>query len=137
MAWYKWVFDGIGAAVFVGLCGFLYRWLSKRRGQISGAITANDVVLLADGSSGSAVVTAQMLDSQLAVGNNISQSVEVHHYHGATVAAVEIQQTRPSPREILDAVRSAMPFDEDQVRAKYSGLEIVWRLRLESIKQFE
>jgi hypothetical protein len=113
-SWYTWAFDGVGGAavVAIGIAWYQRRSMrSDRKGSVAGSISK----------------------SQVAVGNNINQSVEVHHHHEGNRHSAEWILTEPTPRQIEKEIEAALPFDRAQVAQKYLNLSVIWKVALCSI----
>jgi hypothetical protein len=136
--WYVWAFDGVGGAAIVAACIAVYQRYSVKREQAEGrplTIVGGTNSSITSASPISASLSGPVSDSQVAVGNNISQSVEVHHHYGDPELAPALQPTTPSPEQICAAIFDATPFDRQHTRDKYQGIEVVWRTQLFGISR--
>lgn len=123
-----WLFDGVGGAAAIALAGGIYNRF--RRGKVNRPATATSVK--ANNSIGTAIVTAPIADSQIAVGSNITQSNQHHHYH-ATAEPI-LKNSEPTTQQILEYLRSLAPFDQAAACQKYQGLRVKWNLSLEGLR---
>jgi hypothetical protein len=128
--WYSWAFDGVAGAAVVGIGIAAYqRYASKAdRSGSSPRVSARKNSLAAYESPVSADMTGPIIDSQVAVGSNISQSVAVHHHYGKDEIPQKWISTEPTPIQILREIDAASPFDREHARKKYEGLIVVWEV---------
>lgn len=130
MHWYEWVFSGIGATLLALLVSYLAA--KSRAGRNASRVLSAE--------NGGIALSGSFSASPVAVGENIAQSVEVHHHHHGSSGEMAIQQwlaSKPSPGQIIRDIDSAAPFDQEQVRKKYQGLPIRWEVQYSSISREE
>lgn len=135
-SWYVWVFSGVGGTALVSASIAVYqRYSARPSGKIkSTTVSAGSSSPAVIESPGSLIVAAPVTDSPVAVGSNITQSVEVHHHHNESRDSEEWKSTEPTPTQILREVSLALPFDKDHARQKYENLHVVWETSICSVK---
>jgi hypothetical protein len=124
-----------GGAVVVAIVGALYQRLRPKSHPASkqASISGTGNALMVAESPGGVSVLAPISNSPIAVGQNVSQSVEVHHHYERPGQLGELLQTRPTPAEIFDELKSVMPFDLHHSREKYRGLSVTWKVILGAV----
>ena len=133
--WYVWAFDGVAGAAVVGIGIAVYQRYSSKQDRAStpsAASTGKNSPVVVD-SPGSAILTAPVTDSQVAVGNNITQSVEVHHHHSENGDSAKWTPTKPTPPQIIREIWDSLPFNRDRIRENYTGLSVVWETSIANV----
>jgi hypothetical protein len=131
--WYSWAFDGVAGAAVVAVGIAMYQRYSSRSDRlINGhSVSAGKGSSTVSESHVNASLIGPIAESQVAVGSNISQSVEVHHHYPENGNSQKWTPTEPTPIEILQEIDAALPFDQDHARKKYiNSLIVVWEVSL-------
>jgi hypothetical protein len=136
---YVWAFDGVGGAAAVAAGVAVYqRYSARKRPKIEApTVTAQAHSLAVVESPGSLILAAPVTDSPVAVGSNISQTVEVHHHHGMTDNPNEWTPTEPTPSGIMQEIAATLPFDQEHAREKYIALSVRWATSLVKVVRRE
>ena len=129
MPWYTWVFDGIGGAIVVACIGFVVRKLFFKPNNNSHLVVVDSSIH----SPTSVAISAPVSDASLAIGNNISQQLSVHHHYGLSDPEQELGASQPTPLQIVDDLVSMSPFDRLHANQKYLQLKVVWPVTLQSL----
>jgi hypothetical protein len=116
MPWYEWAFSGIGATLLGGV-GFLVRRALSKSQAATLSVSA---------------VLHSVSDSNVAVGNNVSQQI-VHHHHVPNQSLESLKASEPSPAQIMAALFALPPFGRHQAAESYQGLPVLWPLTLLTI----
>ena len=126
-----------GAAVVTVGIAVYQRYSTKADPQISDhSVSAGKNSTIVSESPVSAGVTGPIADSQVAVGSNINQSVEVHHHYPDNGYSQKWAPTGPTPIQILREIDATLPFDQDHARKKYlNSLIVVWEVSLFSVNR--
>jgi hypothetical protein len=134
--WYEWVFSGAGVIALGAVVRFVYKRLSGKAGGKGRPITLstgkNSPVVV--DSPGGLVVSAPVTDSPVAVGTNITQSLEIHHHHSENRDSQEWTPTEPTPIQILREIDATLPFDREHAKQKYKDLKVVWQTSLSTVR---
>ena len=119
----------------MAIVGALFRRFWPKSHSVSKQASINDSgnALTVVESPGAISVLAPMSDSPIAAGQNISQSIEVHHHYQQGGPSQELLHTKPTPAEIFDELESVMPFDLQHSREKYRGLSVVCKVTFRAI----
>lgn len=136
--WYYWAFDGVAGDAVVGIGIAVYqRYASKAdRSSSSPRVSACENSRTVNESPATADLSGPITDSQVAVGSNIRQSVEVHHHYPEIGYSQKWSPTEPTPFQILQEIDAALPFDRDHARKKYvNSLVVVWEVSLFSVNR--
>jgi|SRR5437870_1877219 len=115
---YSWIFSGIGVLVLGWGAAFLYRNVRNRRRAI-------EADALRDQSLNLALGRGQVVESNLAVGSNISQIVNVTKNIEAERAPVRKRHPAgPTPLEALEYQRRLPPYQRNEAMQHYFGLRV-------------
>jgi hypothetical protein len=134
--WYEWVFSGAGVAALVAVGRSVYQRKAKGKGRSITLAAGKDASAVVE-SPGSLVLSAKVINSPVAVGNNITQTQEVHHHHAEGKGAPKSETTEPTPEGLIQEIDAVVPFDQPHVRGKFVGLDVVWKLLYRSIDFYE
>ncbi len=120
--WYVW-FDGVAGAAVLAVGGFVVKrfWLKPEK-----TIEVKNAVL-----SGS------VTNSQVAAGNNITQTSVVHHHHVPDKSETELVVTQPDPDKILESLEDLPPYDVSHAREKFVGLPVLWRVAFANVAKLD
>jgi hypothetical protein len=116
--WYVWL-DGVAGAALLAVGGFVLKrfWFKPettaqvKHSVLSGAIS----------------------DSQVAAGNNITQTSEVHHHYAPVNSETELIVSQPDPIKIFQSMENLPPFDLSHAREKFVGLPVQWRVAFANV----
>lgn len=135
--WYEWVFSGAGLFAVGAVGKAVYGRHVKKQDEKSRSLTPSteNHSLAVIESPGSLILAAPITDSPVAVGNNINQTIEVHHHHAGEVQKEEWTLTKPTQVEILREIKAALPFDQEHASQKYVRLNVVWKVSFSAISQ--
>jgi hypothetical protein len=119
--WYVW-FDGVAGAAVLAIGGFVVKrfWLNPEK-----TIEVKNAVL-----SGS------VTNSQVAAGNNITQTSVVHH-HTQDKPATELVVSQPDPLKIYESLEGLPPYDISHAHEKFVGLPVLWRIAFASVAKLD
>lgn len=132
MAWWEWVFSGVGVAAVGWVASALFPKKSSTVSRVSTVAPSIEA-----GSSGVAIAKVGE-NSGLIVGGSLEQVVH-HHYSNAPAIAIPTPsrlfsyQAKPTPCDLDEAYWQATPFVRTQVQHNFVGLAVEWTLRLRSV----
>lgn len=81
------------------------------------------------------IVSAPIEGAQVAVGSNISQSIQHDHHYSSSADGLSPRNSEPTPNQIRAELDKVLPFDRENARKTYNGLAMLWRLQLRSISR--
>jgi hypothetical protein len=119
--WYVW-FDGAAGAAVLAIGGFVVKrfWLKPEKTvEVKNAVQAGSIT-----------------DSQVAAGNNITQTSVVHHHHTQT-SATELVVSQPDPVQIFQSLEGLPPYDISHAYEKFVGLPVLWRVAFANVAKLD
>jgi hypothetical protein len=123
--WYVW-FDGVAGAAVLTIGGFIVKRFWFRSDK---PVEVHQAVQTVQASS--------IKDSQVAAGNNITQTSEVHHYYVSDTPETELVVSQPDPAKILESLEDLPPYDIDHAREKFVGLPVMWRVGFANVAKLD
>jgi hypothetical protein len=112
--WYVW-FDGVAGAALLTVAGLVYKrfWGPEKKGRLHNAVASGSIT-----------------GSQVAAGENITQTSVVHHHHLSSPSELEAELvvTQPDPVKIFQSLEELPPYDLSYAREKFVGLPVLWRI---------
>jgi hypothetical protein len=127
----KWLFDGLGAAVLVAICGFLWRRLSKKTPRADGRTSSATVQVSHNNAVALTFANGASVGAPVIIGSTIT--------HNETHVAVQPEQAPirkvsfPTPLEIQHAVDQTPPFQQDERRRHFIGQKVQWPVHFYSV----
>jgi hypothetical protein len=129
----KWLFDGVGAAIMTAIGVAVYqKW---RKSHKANRTVSEQKSIVMKETVGSVVQSDSIEGSQVAAGNNITQTSVVHHHYIPDKPETELIVSHPDPLKILQSLDELPPYDLNHACEKFVGLPVVWRITFDSLSR--